>query len=173
MGASLLAVSSSRGTLHIFELTEEDRLTKENNNEDDQDDEKTSSQQHRQRWYDPILSSMKTSKNHDDGTSTSSGGGSGGGTSTKMKIVRSIAKIKCERKPTVIPNTVAMLPPPGGRNGSEGDQNNDDCHVAICFENGKLLVYAISARSSSLIKNRPRPVLADDIMFDSNDAITK
>ena len=164
-----MAVSSSRGTLHIFELTEEDRLTNDNKNEENAEHDKASSSKQHQRWYDPILSSMKTSKNHDDGQSTSSGGD--GGASTKMKIVRSIAKIKCERKPAVIPNTVAMLPSVG-RNGSEEDQN-EDCHVAICFENGKLLVYAISTRSSSLIKNRPRPVLADDIMFDSIDAITK
>lgn len=169
----MLGVSSSRGTVHVFNLIEEDKLT--NREEDvvvgsthDNANDNTTKSSSKQRWYDPLLSSIKKAKNNENGTT--------GNNSAKMKIIRSIAKIKCERKPAVVPNTIAMLPMVAWKDNEVGggkEEEEGGCHVAICFDNGKLLVYAVRKSSSSMIKARPRPILADDIMFDSEDAISK
>lgn len=166
--ASMLAVSSSRGTVHVFHLTDEDKLTKKINLDEDKrhdidDGQSSLKSSSKQRWYDPLLSSVKKSKNNEDGTKAAT---------SKMKIIRSIAKIKCEKKPSVVPNTIAILPTTKTTSSKDDYGDEEDSHVAICFENGKLLIYAIRKSTSSMMKIRPRPVLADDIMFESNDAIS-
>ncbi len=91
---------------------------------------------------------------------------------SKIQIVRSYAKIKCEKP--VVPNTIAILPKirSGRKTGTSIEEDNEggdnEEFVAICFENGKLLVYSVR---KNLSRVRPRPVLADDIMFDSDSAL--
>eukprot|EP00551_Chaetoceros_affinis_P007518 CAMPEP_0203684910 /NCGR_PEP_ID=MMETSP0090-20130426/48275_1 /ASSEMBLY_ACC=CAM_ASM_001088 /TAXON_ID=426623 /ORGANISM="Chaetoceros affinis, Strain CCMP159" /LENGTH=983 /DNA_ID=CAMNT_0050554091 /DNA_START=64 /DNA_END=3018 /DNA_ORIENTATION=- len=164
--ASMIASSSSRGTVHVFQLTEESRIKEHNGMSSYIHDDSHSagwraeagtirSSSSKQRWYDNILSSIKKTNKEDD---------------SKIQIVRSIAKIKCEKP--VVPNTIAILPKRRtvkmiGLN--TGEENDDDEYVAICFENGKLLVYAVRKNPSMIV--RPRPVLADDIMFDSESAL--
>lgn len=133
----MLAISSSRGTVHVFNIIEAAKVTKE------EEDKKARKDHNGQRWYDGLLSTMKSSRKDQESIPI---------------IIRSVAKIRF-RKPTA-PNTIAMLPIVSK---SEEESN---C-VAICFEDGKLLVYAIANTSIRMKKNRPRPVLADDIMFDS------
>ena len=130
--ASFLAISSSRGTVHVFNIIEAAKVIKE------EEDKKTRIDHNGQRWYDGLLSTIKSSRKDRQSIPI---------------IIRSVAKIRF-KKPTA-PNTISMLP--------IGEDSN--C-VAICFEDGKLLMYAI-ANTSRMKKSRPRPVLADDIMFDN------
>ena len=143
MDTSMLAVSSSRGTVHIFSTVEAAKVVKlvENRRNASEGESSNSLPSVKKRWYDGLLSNIKKKSSNDD--------------ETKPFLIRSIAKIKC-RKP-IVPNIVAMLPT---------HLNDSDELVAICFENGKLLVYAIPKYNASRIKPRPKPVLADDIMFD-------
>ena len=170
----MLAASSSRRTVHVFNIAEAEKerqnkleiaeaattmtTTSINNttNNHSSSSSLSSSQKIKQRWYDGILSNIKKTKDDE--------------TKDHQIIIRSIAKIKCEKP--VIPNTIAMLPTKSyGMSSSDEEEEEGEELVAICFENGKLLVYAIPKNSSSRRKSRPRPVLADDIMFDSESAL--
>ncbi len=171
----MLAVSSSRGTVHVFNTTEAAKVAKSANpdmisythndrvgrsgdtgNEVAMVGSYLPTSSPKKRWYDGILSNMKKANKEDE--------------SKKAHIIRSIAKIKCEKP--VVQNTVAILPTRGYKSAFSSSLNDKKCEdefVAICFENGKLLVYAIC---KNRIKLRPRPVLADDIMFDSESALS-
>ena len=105
----------------------------------------------KQRWYDGILSSMKKSSVDEE--------------SKPHIILRSVAKITCPKP--VIPNTITILPKNSDVSPSSISEVERNENVAICFEDGKLLVYAIKPSR----RMKVRPVLADDIMFDSDSAL--
>jgi hypothetical protein len=178
MNASMLAVSSSRGTVHVFHLADYARMDKciTMSRDDDEEVEVVATldmMENKKRWYDGLLSNIKQ-------TSSNSNGGGGKADEETRQIIRSIAKIKCEKP--VIPNIIAMLPTSTSATYNQDDEKREEL-VAICFENGKFLVYAMATKMSTSrssnnnegkrMKMWPRPILADDIMFESESALVR
>lgn len=168
----MLAVSSSRGTVHIFSIIEAAKLTKDMQIASQEQgygganhgskvrmagQSDSYSSKIKKRWYDGFLSNMKQTKNDEN--------------ESKPLIIRSVAKIKC-KKP-ITPNIVAMLPIPSACKAltSSGGNHGENIIVAICFGDGKLLVYTIHKHNLTGLKYRPRQILADDIMFENDSAI--